>query len=306
MTVNYELKKQKAIKRFKDRNPQIYTDTAVEGVDYIVCPVTNARMIMMKSTHITKTLGMTVEEFDKLYPGFVKGSTSRVENLKTAANKVDPSTGLTVAKMAGLKTKETLSIPDENGVTGYQKLGQKTRATHMSNVNEHGQNGYSQLASKAIIKGNATKVANGLIMSPEDRDDFYRYKIVVTTLTERLRKQLTTGYCTGLAGEPGAYHIDHVYSISNGFKNGISPLVIGNIANLKMIPWEENIEKHAKSAISIERLFEETGYTKEQSDIEYSITMEQIELAVQNETPVSGAYIVEQLYDAALRYKQQL
>lgn len=260
----------------------------------------------MKSTHITKTLGMTVTEFDNLYPSFVKEATSRSVNISNKVNEIDPATGVSVSKGAQLKAKQTLSMPDENGVTGYTKKGQKTRATHMSNINEHGQNGYSQLATKAIIKGNATKVAKGLIMPPEVRNIYYRYKIIVTTLTERLRKQLSEGYCTGLAGEPGAYHIDHLYSISNGFKNGISPLVIGNIANLKMVPWEENIEKHAKSSISIDRLFEDTGYTKEQSDIEFGITMEQIELAVKNETPVSGAYIVELLNEAALCYKQQL
>lgn len=176
MTVNYELKKQKAIKRFKDRNPQIYTDTAVEGVDYIVCPVTNARMIMMKSTHITKTLGMTVEEFDALYPNFVKGSTSRIMNLTNAANKVDPITGLTVAQTTKIKAELTLSTPDENGVTGYQKLGQKTKATHLSKVDENGRNGYQRQAHGRVT----TVLENGLTV--EENAHIKRQETLNTTM----------------------------------------------------------------------------------------------------------------------------
>jgi hypothetical protein len=295
------------IKNNKRDCTDLYDDPSkVELVDYILCPVYGIRMRQMKTTYITGILKMSMEEFETKYPNFQRDTSARADNVKKGLTKIDPNTGLTKHRLSVEKSKVTLSTPDENGETGYDKKGQKTRATHMSNVNEHGQNGYSQIATKAIIKGNATKVAKGLILPPEERDDFYRYKIVVTTLTERLRKKLNEGYCTGLAGESGAYHIDHMYSTSNGFKNGISPLIIGNIANLKMIPWEENIEKHAKSSIDIERLFEDTGYTKEQSDIEFGITMEQIELAVKNETPVSGAYIVELLNEAALRHKQQL
>jgi hypothetical protein len=304
---SFATKLKSCIKTNKERCADLYDDpTKVELLDYVTCPVYGIRMRQMKSTYITGYLLMTVAEFDQKYPNFQREADSKAMNVQKGLSEIDPVTGLTKHQLSVEKSKVTLSTPDENGITGYKKKGEKTKATHMSNVNDHGQNGYSQIASKAIVKGNATKVAKGLILPPGERDDFYRYKIVVTTLTERLRKKLTKGYCTGLAGEPGAYHIDHVYSISNGFKNGISPLVVGNIANLKMIPWEENIEKHAKSAISIERLFEQTGYTKEQSDIEYTITMEPIALAVLNETPVSGAYIVEQLYDASLRYKQQL
>jgi hypothetical protein len=301
----FATKLKECIKRNRERCADLYDDpTKVEFVDYITCPIYGIRMRQLKSTYITGYLLMTVEEFDQKYPNFQREADSKVVNVKKGIAKIDPATGLTKHQLSVEKSRISLSTPDENGETGYSKRGQKTKATHMNNVDDQGRNGYSQLASKAITKGNQTKVDKGLILPPEERDDFYRYKIVVSTLTERLRKKLTQGYCTGLAGKPGAYHIDHVYSTCDGFKNGISPLVIGNIANLKMIPWEENIEKHANSAKSIEQLFEETGYTKEQSDIEFAITMEMIALAVQNETPVSGAYIVEHLNEAALRYKQ--
>lgn len=41
-------------------------------------------------------------------------------------------------------------------------------------------------------------------------------------------------------------HLDHKISIWFGFKNGIDPEDIGNIANLRMIPFAENMSKGKK------------------------------------------------------------
>ena len=40
-----------------------------------------------------------------------------------------------------------------------------------------------------------------------------------------------------------SYHLDHIYPISMGFKEKISPEKIGNIKNLRFIHFEENIKK---------------------------------------------------------------
>lgn len=42
------------------------------------------------------------------------------------------------------------------------------------------------------------------------------------------------------------YHLDHICSISEGYKNNISPEIIGNINNLRFIPWDENYKKGSK------------------------------------------------------------
>ena len=47
----------------------------------------------------------------------------------------------------------------------------------------------------------------------------------------------------GPSGKSGAYHLDHVYPVSIGYINNILPDIIGNIINLKFIPWEENLQK---------------------------------------------------------------
>lgn len=47
----------------------------------------------------------------------------------------------------------------------------------------------------------------------------------------------------GLCGVEGVYQLDHIIPIKYGFDN-IDPKIIGNIKNLRFIPWEENRKKH--------------------------------------------------------------
>lgn len=51
-----------------------------------------------------------------------------------------------------------------------------------------------------------------------------------------------------------SYHLDHKYSISDGFENNISPKIIGHWRNLQIIPKFENESKGSSSCITIEEL----------------------------------------------------
>jgi len=50
------------------------------------------------------------------------------------------------------------------------------------------------------------------------------------------------------------YHLDHIYSIIDGFNNGIDPEIISSPVNLRMLPMKENIVKHGTSLITKEEL----------------------------------------------------
>lgn len=74
--------------------------------------------------------------------------------------------------------------------------------------------------------------------------DFKRYKRECLLITNRNDvSQLLNFNKRGKSGVAGAYHLDHIISIKEGFDNGIIPALIGNINNLQFIPWEENIQK---------------------------------------------------------------
>lgn len=146
------------IKRNRRRNEHLYQPGLVQGQDYVVCPVSNQRLSMIKSSYIEKILGMTVSDYETLYPNIERICSARKENIKNGLKEIDNTTGLTKYKIGQLKAKQTLSSIDETGVSGYKKKGQKTRATHMSKIDELGRNGYRRQADARLT----TILSNGL------------------------------------------------------------------------------------------------------------------------------------------------
>jgi hypothetical protein len=284
------------IKRNRRRNDRLYQPGMIKGQDYVVCPISNERLSMIKDNYITCVLGMNVQD----YPLVQRICQGRKENIKQGLQKINPDSGLTAYETGQIKARTVLKQVDESGLSGYDRKGQKTRATHMNNIDSLGRNGYSQLASKAIVKGNTTKANKGLISFANKREEFHRYKLIVIYLTEKYRAQLTEGYLTGLAGKPGAWHIDHKFSILKGYQLNISPFVIGNIKNLEMTPWKENISKHAKCSITSKDLLLDCNYTEEQSSKEYAQIIDIICKDVKNNIPPNAAYLIERYYESTI------
>jgi hypothetical protein len=56
------------------------------------------------------------------------------------------------------------------------------------------------------------------------------------------------------------YHIDHKYSIHEGFKNGIDYHIISAKENLQAIPYNENLSKQSKCSIDLNQLLWLTDY----------------------------------------------
>lgn len=54
-----------------------------------------------------------------------------------------------------------------------------------------------------------------------------------------------------------SYHLDHIYSISEGLKNGISAKIIGHWTNLRMLKSSDNVKKNYRSDKSIKQLLED-------------------------------------------------
>lgn len=55
---------------------------------------------------------------------------------------------------------------------------------------------------------------------------------------------------------PSDYHIDHIYSISDGFLNNIDPKIISSVNNLRVITKVENLKKGRNSNLTLEKLLE--------------------------------------------------
>ena len=121
---------------------------------------------------------------------------------------------------------------------------------------------YLQLSN--IVRTKSEGVSVGLIRRYRDisygeylkiEGDYKKYKNDVMRITNQQRiDELSNYQKRGNSGVEGVYHLDHKYSILEGFKNKISPTIIGGIKNLEFIPWEENIKKRTKNSITINEL----------------------------------------------------
>ena len=83
-----------------------------------------------------------------------------------------------------------------------------------------------------------------------------KYKSDVMKITNKQKiKKLDNYNKRGISGIPGAYHLDHKFSILEGFKQGVEPEIIGNIKNLEFIPWEDNLSKGSNCSITLNELY---------------------------------------------------
>ena len=84
---------------------------------------------------------------------------------------------------------------------------------------------------------------------------YYAYKNTIRRITNQQGiVGLPNSGKRGNPGVVGAYNLDHMYSIKEGFLNDVDPEIIGNIANLEFIPWEENLSKNKICSITLEEL----------------------------------------------------
>jgi CHAT domain-containing protein len=52
------------------------------------------------------------------------------------------------------------------------------------------------------------------------------------------------------------WHLDHIYSVTDGFLNDVPINIISDISNLRLISDKENYKKHKKSEKTLEELYE--------------------------------------------------
>ena len=81
--------------------------------------------------------------------------------------------------------------------------------------------------------------------------NYRKYRNRLANLTEKVynqfRKEINPNdYVRGVAGQDGAYHLDHIIPARFGFDNAIPPEVLAEKKNLQMLPWRENLKKGAK------------------------------------------------------------
>jgi len=107
---------------------------------------------------------------------------------------------------------------------------------------------YRKMYSESLIK-------KGLKRTDEEigkRNAYYRK---VLTITKQSVENINPDNLPIGIGD-GFYNVDHIFSIAEGFRRNIKPEIIGNKANLQILPWKDNIMKRDKCWITQKELEE--------------------------------------------------
>jgi len=108
---------------------------------------------------------------------------------------------------------------------------------------------------ESIKKMIQTKIDKGIFWKPDDPQylEFKKYRRKVYYWTAK--NDLTLLENHEKRGKIG-HHLDHKYSITEGFKNNVPPKIIGSIHNLEFIDHKENCKKGIKCSITLKELYE--------------------------------------------------
>lgn len=98
-----------------------------------------------------------------------------------------------------------------------------------------------------------SQVRNGIATPMEKRDDFREYRNKVGLESARHNLHLLENFDKR---GPKGYHLDHKYSVFEGFKNNVPVEIIGHFCNLEMLHYSENTSKGEKCSITLDHLKE--------------------------------------------------
>lgn len=105
------------------------------------------------------------------------------------------------------------------------------------------------------------EIESGHWISDEDRTEYELYRLNVWRITNKqdLESLKDIDKRGRIDLNPDAYHIDHKFSIREGFEENIPPEIIGSLKNLEMIPGRKNCAKNSKCSITKEELLDDSN-----------------------------------------------
>jgi hypothetical protein len=128
--------------------------------------------------------------------------------------------------------------------------------------------GYKKWSDR-INKMIKTNTELGIFLPKSKRNEFkdYRFKII-NIIKRNLQLYGNEKFGEGWENLIGNvhlhkdYHIDHNFSVKEGFINNVDPEIIGHIENLQLLTKLENCTKKAECYISLQELLENINKTK--------------------------------------------
>lgn len=162
---------QEFIKRNRKRNASLYMDSAVLGVDYVECPVSKERLVMITKPYITNVLGLDPDVYFGMYPNIQKVASAKSTRTSETMNKTD-SNGVSIKDMKSAKISATKKAIDSDGTSIAMRAAKKASKTRTT-ITENGMTNAQNSAAIAIVNGNITKSKRGMIELSDSEYKWY-------------------------------------------------------------------------------------------------------------------------------------
>ncbi len=117
------------------------------------------------------------------------------------------------------------------------------------NLHKFGTNGCRRCGLDSAL---SKRIASGKCRDTSVINEYKVYRQVV----RRITNQTYAGHKTTLGIRNRQNHLDHMYSIADGWHNKVDPKILGHICNLRIIDGIENQKKNHTSSISLTELLQ--------------------------------------------------
>jgi hypothetical protein len=126
------------------------------------------------------------------------------------------------------------------------------------------------VAFRANKKFNCIKCYHNTLtidMSKERLQELKTYSRCVRTLTSKTYKEFKHIINPlDLPNNRYTYHIDHKFSVRDGFEYNVDPIIMSSKENLEMLFYKDNLNKNKKSSITLSELLLKTEYLLNEID----------------------------------------
>jgi len=207
-----------------------------EDTGLVMCVECNKWMGQIQYRHLKYAHNMTMEEYRYKYPFAPLLAESAKNTMKTGKN---PMQNKEVRK------KHLMVMTSKEYKNNHSKIMTgKGVGVKRPDVSEKNKTTHRELM---FDRGDWTR--------PEDKPKYQRYTEEVRLLTDKNYQKYFDEIPNSFRGRDKTnWHLDHKFTIHDGFKNNIPPEVIAHHSNLSVIPASDNISKNYRSNILIDNL----------------------------------------------------
>ena len=268
------------------RGPFIKTDTNInelitEGKSFVICRECGEKMKQIQYRHLKYSHDMTLNEYKEKHPNAplvcetaknigdknpMKNDDVKKNHLKSV-NTDEYKKKISKALIGKNKGNKRPDVVEKNKDKNFRKkISEGVKKSYKSNPNLKKQR--SEIGKKYGF-GNQNTIEklyeSGKWTRPENKDEFQLYVENVRNLTN-LNYQTFFSKIKNAKKRSRDFHLDHKYTIREGYKNNIPVEVISHYKNLQIIDGRLNESKGGKSSIKLNELLTDIQNSSNQLD----------------------------------------